>query len=232
MQLAERRVDRQAQVRLVGYVRGSKDDQRITLDAQEARLRAFCAEHDYELECVEIDAGLSAKDTNRPGLEEALSRVREGLVDGLIVAKLDRLSRSVQDAARLFQEADEDGWALIVLDPHVDTSTPYGRAFAQIAAVFAELERSLISQRTTEALAELKRQGVRLGSPQQIPDAVLERIAYERKQGLSLNAIALGLELDGVPNGRGQQGWTDYMVAKYCRRYDLPAPKRSLGKPQ
>jgi DNA invertase Pin-like site-specific DNA recombinase len=218
-------------VRLVGYVRGSKDDQRITLDAQEARIRAFCAEQGHEVELIETDAGVSAKDTNRPGLERALARVREGHADGLIVAKLDRLSRSVQDAARLFQEAHEDGWSLVVLDPHVDTTTPYGRAFAQIAAVFAELERSLISQRTTEALAELKRQGVRLGSPQQIPDEVLERIAYEREQGLSLVQIALGLELDGVPNGRGEQGWTDYMVAKYCRRYGLPASRHSLGKP-
>ncbi|MCA1677351.1 MAG: recombinase family protein, partial [Actinobacteria bacterium] len=81
----------------------------------------------------------------------------------LVVAKLDRLSRSVQDAAGLLDRAQRHGWALVAADLGVDASTPAGEAMANVMATFGQLERRMIGQRTREALAARKAAGVRLG---------------------------------------------------------------------
>ena len=79
-----------------------------------------------------------------------------------MVAKLDRLSRSMLDFAALMNAAQKQGWALVALDLGVDTSTPYGEMMANVLATFAQFERRLISQRTKEALAQKRAAGVQL----------------------------------------------------------------------
>ena len=93
-----------------------------------------------------------------------------GEADALVVAKLDRLSRSMIDFTALMGKAQRQGWALVALDCAVDTTTPAGEAMANVLATFAQFERRLIGQRTREALAQKKAQGVRLGRPRQLPD--------------------------------------------------------------
>jgi DNA invertase Pin-like site-specific DNA recombinase len=86
-----------------------------------------------------------------------------GQADALVVAKLDRLSRSVGDFAGLMDLARRQGWALIALDLGVDTTTPAGEMMANVMASFAQFERRVIAQRTKDALAQAKARGVRLG---------------------------------------------------------------------
>ena len=137
----------------------------------------------------------------------ALDALNAGAGTILVVAKLDRLTRSVHDATGLMKRAETEGWGLVALDVAVDTTTPQGAAMAQILAVFAELERRLIGQRTKDALAVRKRQGVRLGRPPQLQRKVVKRIIDARNGGRSWSSIARDLDARGVPTAQGGARW-------------------------
>jgi DNA invertase Pin-like site-specific DNA recombinase len=111
------------------------------------------------------------------------------------------------DFAALMDGARKEGWAIVILDLGVDTTTPSGEMIANVMATFAQFERRLIGERTKDALAVKKRQGVRLGRPPSLAPAVLRRIRRERKEGRSLREIARRLNDDGVPTGHGGARW-------------------------
>src|SRR3954463_4665163 len=142
------------------------------------------------------DAGYSGKDTRRPGIRLALEVLKRGEAAGLVVAKMDRLSRSLLDFTTIMATAQREGWALIALDSPADTSSPTGEAMAAILATFSQLERRLIGQRTREALAARRAAGIRLGRPVNLPETVAKRIATESAAGRSLRSIAAGLNED------------------------------------
>ena len=197
-------------MRVIGYVRVSSDEQRESragLDAQRAAIAAECERRGWQLVDVLEDAGYSAKDLKRPAVQAALEVLEERRADGLVVAKLDRLSRSMLDFTAVMAKAQRQGWALVALDCAVDTTTPAGEAMAHVLATFAQFERRLIGQRTREALAAKRAQGVRLGRPRAVPDRVVRRIARERDAGRSLQRIADGLTADGVPTAQGGARW-------------------------
>jgi DNA invertase Pin-like site-specific DNA recombinase len=131
-----------------------------------------------------------------------------------VVAKLDRLSRSVQQAAALLAEAEHEGWAIVALDLGVDLSTPSGEVMAHVLAAIAQFERRLIGQRTKDALAVKKAQGVQLGRPHVLPTDVAARISKKRKAGRSLQAIADSFNHDCVPTVHGGSQWWPSTVAK------------------
>jgi DNA invertase Pin-like site-specific DNA recombinase len=124
-----------------------------------------------------------------------------------VVAKLDRLPRSLLDFAGLMAQAQRRGWGVIALDVQVDTSTASGEAMANMLATFAQFERRLVGQRTREALAIKKAQGVRLGRPPVVPEPIVDRIRRERDRGASLRVVADGLTRDQVPTAQGGKAW-------------------------
>jgi DNA invertase Pin-like site-specific DNA recombinase len=124
-----------------------------------------------------------------------------------VVAKLDRLSRSLMDFAGVMERSRKRGWHLAALDLGVDTSTPSGEMIANVMATFAQFERRLIGARTKEALAVRRSQGVRLGRPPAVPTAVVERVLGLRAQGLSYASIGRELDAAGVPTARGGKRW-------------------------
>jgi DNA invertase Pin-like site-specific DNA recombinase len=197
--------------RVVGYTRVSTDEQATSglgLKAQRTLIEAECERRGWELVQVFEDAGASGKAVSgRPALAKALEAVRGGDAGAMVVAKLDRLSRSLLDFASLMEDARKEGWALVILDLGVDTTTPSGEMIANVMATFAQFERRLIGQRTKDALAVKKREGVRLGRPVAVDEAVTKRIARERRRGRSLRAIADGLNDDGVGTAHGGQRW-------------------------
>lgn len=154
----------------------------------------------------------------RPGLAHALERLKRDESSVLIVSKMDRLSRSLLDFAGIMQRAQREGWTLVALDSPADLSTPSGEAMASVMAVFAQLERRLIGQRTKEALAVKKAQGVRLGRPPGVAAEVARRIIQERERGLSWPAIAARLNDDGVPTAHGGEQWWPATVRKVALR--------------
>ena len=208
-------------MRVLGYVRVSTDEQSDSgagLEAQRRAIEAECVRRGWQLLEVVEDAGFSAKDLKRPGIQEALRVLEEGDAKALVAAKLDRLSRSMIDFTALMATAQKQGWALVALDCAVDTTTPAGEAMANVLATFAQFERRLISQRTREALAVKKSQGVRLGRPTTMPKKVVNRIRRERAAGKTFAEIADRLNADGVPTAQGGRRWYPATVRYTLRR--------------
>jgi DNA invertase Pin-like site-specific DNA recombinase len=109
-----------------------------------------------------------------PAIQAALETLRSGDAGGLVVAKLDRLSRSMLDFTAIMARAQKQGWALVALDCAVDTTTPAGEAMANLLATFARFGRRLISQRTKDALAAKRASGKLrgpIGRPRAMPDS-------------------------------------------------------------
>jgi DNA invertase Pin-like site-specific DNA recombinase len=153
-------------MRVLAYLRVSTSEQadsRAGLEAQRAAILAEAKRRGWtEVGFIE-DAGWSAKDMKRPGLAQALAMLKGREADALVVSKMDRLSRSLLDFAAIMQRAQKEGWALLALDSPADLTTPTGEAMAGVLAVFAQLERRLIGERTRAALAQRRAAGVRLG---------------------------------------------------------------------
>lgn len=153
--------------RAVGYVRVSTDMQAesgLSLDAQRAKIQAYCVLHDLELVCIEADEGVSAKTIERPGLAKVLTLFDQKQVDSLVVAKLDRLTRSVRDLVTLTERYFETGkYSLRSATENIDTRTPAGRLVLTVLGAVSQWEREAIAERTKEVLAHLQQQGVALG---------------------------------------------------------------------
>lgn len=180
---------------IVAYCRVSSEAQGADgygLDAQEEAIRRACDGRGWEAPAVvrEIASGSKA---NRPLLLDAVMRV-EAAKGILMVARLDRLSRSVGYFAQMLDRAQRNGWAIVCLDPAVDMSTPYGRAMAGMAAVFAQLERELISQRTKEGLAAARARGAGIPEGKLTPH-ILRCARDDLANGHSLREIARWLDV-------------------------------------
>lgn len=216
------------QQRVIGYVRVSTEEQVDSgagLAAQHAALAMEAARRGWDLEVV-VEEGRSAKDLNRPVLQEALTRLDERQAEVLVVSKLDRLSRSVRDFGGVLDRAHRHGWSVVCLDLGVDTTTPAGELMGNIVASTAQYERRLIGVRTRDALAVKRAAGVRLGRPSALPAPVVERIVKESTAGLTLSVIARGLEADAVPTARGGARWYPSTVAKVLQGQDAAEVRR------
>ncbi len=201
-------------MRVVGYLRVStieQADSRLGLDAQRSTIQAEADRRGWEVVWVE-DAGRSGRDLVRPGIERAMELLRSGEAGGLVVAKLDRLSRSLMDFAALMARANREGWRLVALDLGVDTSSPAGEMVANVMASFAQYERRLIGQRTREALQARRASGLPLGRPRLLSAETIARIADLRADGLTLRAIAETLTASGVPTAQGRERWSHTQV--------------------
>lgn len=195
---------------VIAYLRVSTEEQALSglgLADQRATLEAEAKRRGWDDVDYVTDDGYSAKSLARPGIKDALDRLRTGKAGVLVVSKLDRLSRSLLDFAGLMAQAEREGWRIVVLDMAIDTTTPSGALMAHVMSAFSEYERRLIGARTSAALQQLKSQGVRLGRPRAMADAVRERIVNERTEGKTLAAIAEGLNAEGVPTARGGAKW-------------------------
>ncbi len=164
--------------------------------AQRAAISAEADRRGWAVEWIE-DAGFSARSLQRPGMADALARLRAGDATILCVAKMDRVSRSLLDYASLMQNASEEGWALVALDSPADPSTPHGEAMMGMQAVWAQLERRLISERTKAALAAKRASGERLGRAPVIPEAAAQLARELRETGLTFREIGSELSRAG-----------------------------------
>ena len=211
-------------VRFVGYVRVSTEEQAASglgLAAQRELIEREASLRGWELLEILEDAGATGSTmAGRPGLEAALEAVSTGRVHGLVVAKLDRLSRSLLDFAGLMQRSYNERWSLVALDLGVDTSTPQGELMASVLATFAQFERRLIGQRTKAALEVKRAQGVKLGRPRSIPQTSVDRILELRRAGLTYRAIADRLNDEDIRTGR-PGAWHGPTVYRALKSRDL-----------
>lgn len=224
--------------RLVGYIRVSTEEQSstgVSLQAQRERLDAYVSLYDGVLIDVVADAGVSAKTLRRPGLAHALAVLDRGQADGLVVAKLDRLTRSVRDLGELLDRYFCEGKAaLLSVGEQIDTRSAGGRLVLHVLASVAQWEREAVGERTRAALDHLKQQGVRLGgtpfglrrvesgdgtvlNDADDEQAVIDEMVALRNEGLTLREIAAHLTQAGHRTKRGRR-WHASTVRGILRR--------------
>lgn len=213
--------------RVVAYARVSTEEQAVegvSLDAQEAKLRAYCAMRGLDLVAVVVDAGVSASKplATREGGARVLDLAKRGEVDAVVGWKLDRLFRDCVDCLSVTREWDRAGVALHLVDmggQAVDTSSAMGRFFLTVMAGAAELERNQIRERTSAAMQHKRAKGELVGAvpygKQLADDGVrLVPVAAEqdviaaarqlRGEGLSLRDVAADLDARGMRSRNGR----------------------------
>jgi DNA invertase Pin-like site-specific DNA recombinase len=203
---------------VVGYARRSRGTGNdASLEAQRAAIEGECKRRGWQLVRVEEDrpgrgqAGL-------PALRRALAACSAGEARALLVARLDRLARSLAEAAELLERATREGWNLVALDLGLDLATPRGKRVANQFSAVAQWERRLRSERIREALARTRAQGTKLGTPRTTPATTAAKIRRLRGQGLSLQAIADELNRLRVPTTRGGAKWRPSSVRSVLMR--------------
>src|SRR5579864_2239997 len=151
----------------IGYVRVSKDKQAergCSLEAQAEKIRAMTVVHGADLIDIIVDGGESAKTLQRPGMQRLLALVDARKVEAVVVAKLDRLTRSVRDLCRLLDLFEKKNVALISVAESLDTGSAAGRLVITIMAAVSQWEREAIGERTRDAMAHKRRQRERVGN--------------------------------------------------------------------
>jgi len=136
---------------LAGYIRVSTEMQteRDSLINQEEILTGYARARGKEVKIYK-DAGISAKDKERPAFQEMLSDARQGLIEAVVVTKLDRITRSLTDLLFLKEFFEEHGIAFISVGQNLDTSTPMGRFSFYVLGLVAQLEREMTAERVAE----------------------------------------------------------------------------------
>jgi DNA invertase Pin-like site-specific DNA recombinase len=223
------------QLTAIGYVRVSTEGQAtegVSLEAQQAKISAWCEANGYTLAAVHVDAGLSgSRADNRPQLQAALDAVcRSGGV--LVVYSLSRLARSTADTLAISERLERAGADLASLSERIDTTSAAGRMVFRMLAVLAEFERDQISERTKAALSHKKAKGERVGrvpfgyslgsdGVQLVPiaaeQAVLVTIRELRAAGETLRAIAAELDRRGVATKNGKP-WSHSTIQAILER--------------
>src|SRR5438067_13690595 len=225
-------------MRAIGYVRVSTDkqaDHGVSLEAQEAKIRAMAVVQGSEMIELIVDGGESAKNLNRPGMERLLALVNEGKVQTVSIAKLDRLTRSVKDLAELLERFQRRGVSLVSVAESLDTSSAAGRLVINIMTAVSQWEREAIGERTRDAMSHKRSQRERVGNiafgyrlaadgvnvePDDAEQTVLARIAHLRRAGYSLRRIAASLNEPGLRTRRGSP-WRLESVARVVNSSSL-----------
>ena len=219
-------------MKAVGYIRVSTEQQAgegVSLEAQKAKIAAWCLANDCELVAVHVDAGISGKSMDkRQGLQKALAETGKGMA--LVVYSLSRLARSTRDTLAISEQLDKSGADLVSLSERIDTTGAAGKMMFRMLAVLAEFERDVISERTTLALAHKKATGQKYAPVpfgyQEIEGRleaveaeakVVAEIQSRREAGETLQSIADSLNCRGIKGKRGGK-WYPYTVSYLIQR--------------
>ena len=202
----------------IGYIRVSTQgqaDEGVSLDAQRAKIEAYCALNDMELVAVFEDAGISGASMNgRTGLHAAMKATGKGMA--LISYSISRIARSTSDMLEIAKRLDKIGADLVSITERIETTTAAGRMIFKMLAVLSDFERDQIGERTKMALAHKKAKGEvyapvpfgfdaiegRLVEVKRESRIVAE-IMRQRAAGVSMNEIASNLNAQGIQGKRG-----------------------------
>ena len=220
--------------KVIGYCRVSTERQAgegVSLDAQRAKIEGYCALYNLELVEVIVDAGCSAKNLNRPGIQRALDMVRRKEAVGIVVFKLDRLTRRLKDLDHLIENYFLKGCSLVSVTEQYDTGTANGRMVLNVMTSILQWQREEIGERTRWAMQYKKSKNESTGEAPfgwgVGPDGVhLEENHDEqrviclinelRDGGLSIRKITARLNAEQVP-ARGRL-WHKTSVERVLRR--------------
>ena len=207
-------------MRAIGYCRVSTEEQgdsKAGLEAQEATIRDEVERRGWSLIDIRTDVASGKSLRKRDELGRTLRDLAAGHAEVLVVAKLDRLSRSVMDFAGIMETAKSEGWSIRVLDLDVDMTTSMGELVANIMISLAQWERRVIGERTKAALVAVKARGTRLGRKGNVDAETLRLIRILRESGKSWQGIADALAAESIPTAQGGQ-WHGATVRKIHER--------------
>jgi len=217
-------------MKAIGYVRVSTEkqaDHGVSLAAQSEKIRAMAVVQGADLAEIIVDAE-SAKSLDRPGMERLLTLIDARAVDVVIIAKLDRLTRSVKDLAELLERFNRRGVSLVSVAESLDTGSAAGRLVLNIMTAVSQWEREAIGERTRDAMSHKRAKGERVGT---IPfgyrmaedgsrleedpaeQDVLSRIQRLKAQGHTMRQIADELNRQGFTTRRGTAWRFQYVAA-------------------
>ena len=202
------------------YIRVSTEkqaDEGFSLDAQQERLTAYCAAHEWAVCRTYVDAGVSGKTANRPEFQRMMDAAKNGEVSRIVAIKLDRLARNTRDFLATVDQLHAAGCDLVLVHESFDTSTPHGKFALTMFAAIAELEASQIAERTRAGRTEKARQGGFNGAPAPLgydydgetftvnrdEARTVQRIFDQFTAGASLNGIARELNAADVQTKTG-----------------------------
>jgi DNA invertase Pin-like site-specific DNA recombinase len=217
-------------LKVFGYVRVSTEDQAkegLSIPAQKAKIQAYASLNDLELVEIIADKGFSGKNLDRPGVKKLLDLVRDQNADGVIVYKLDRLSRSTKDLLRLIEEVFQKGnTRFFSISEQIDTETAIGKFFLTLMGALAQMERELIAERTKATLAYKKQKGEHLGAipygfklvegkliPHEPEQKILKKMKRWRYEGKTLREVARRLNQEEIPTHREGVKWSHKTVS-------------------
>jgi DNA invertase Pin-like site-specific DNA recombinase len=216
--------------RVIGYLRVSTRERRSTRPSrttQRHEIEVECARRGWPVVRFEEDVR-SGRSLRRPGLHAALDACRRGEADALMVARLDRLTDSVEDLAYLMHRAVADRFTIVAPDLDVDLDTDRGAHLAHVLSAAAGWHPRGVGRRTVQAL-EQHREGDRRGRPSSTPEALADRIRQMRSSGATLQAICDTLNSEGVPTPRGGTHWRPTSLRAIVRPQAGSSPPRTKG---
>jgi site-specific DNA recombinase len=221
-------------MKTIGYVRVSTDKQAergVSLEAQAEKIRAMGVVHNAgEIELI-VESE-SAKNLQRPGMERMLAEVERGDVKVVIIAKLDRLTRSVKDLCTLLERFSRRGVTLISVAESLDTGSAAGRLVLNIMTAVSQWEREAIGERTRDAMSHKRSNGECVGNirygyrlcgdgkhvePDMTEQRVLTEIRGLRESGKSMRGIAAILNHGAMQTRRGSD-WRLEHVARILKQ--------------
>ena len=220
----------------IGYIRVSTEQQAnegVSLEAQKAKIAAWCVTNGYELVNVFVDAGISGKSMDkRPGLQDAMKSLKKGMA--LVSYSLSRLARSTKDALSIGETVAKRKADMVSLSEQIDTTTAAGKMMFQMLAVLAEFERNLVAERTTNALQHKKATNQKYTNitpygfeaiegrlvQVQAEAAIVAEIQAARAGGNILQSIADNLNGRGIPTKTGKQ-WQPATIHLLMKRTAL-----------
>lgn len=179
------------------YARVSTDQQEP--ESQLHELRAYVEARGWSAREY-VDRGISGAKDRRPALDELLRDARRRRFDVVVVARLDRLARSIRHLLILVDEFQSLGVAFVSLHESIDATTPAGKLQMHILAAIAEFERSLIRDRVRAGIQRARAQGKHLGRPKS--DLPLAKLESVRHLSLTAAASALGVSRSTVKRWR------------------------------
>lgn len=201
-------------MRVIGYIRVStreQPDDGYSLVTQRQAIEAECERRGWELVDVIADEGYSGRKDDRPGLNKALDMLakRNG-PEAIVVARLDRLCRSITHLGKLTDLSLSKRWGIVALDHELNTTTANGRLVAHIIGSVAQWESEMLAERVSKGMkaahAAARQEGRAFGFQRSATDGVVARIVRARKRGDSFGTIAARLDRQKVPTpGKGKR---------------------------
>jgi site-specific DNA recombinase len=220
----------------IGYCRVSTEDQAkegVSLDNQKVKIEAYCQLKDLDLIEIIEDAGISAKNLKRPGVQKVLRLARQKKVDAIVVYKLDRIFRSTVDALETTKLFERYGVSFHSIEETLDTQSAMGRFFFTLTAALAEMERRIIGERTKAALSHKRSRNEKTGGDvpygydltptgilikNETEQRVIKTIRRLNRDGYSLRGICRELEKEGHLTKRGNTAWHPATISGILHR--------------